>query len=80
MMDCVSQGWIGFGGAGGGAAGFVRAETPWSVTPPRRATGPSDVRITVLSDSGAASRTRSSTLVVHDGDFGAGIVQHVLQR
>ena len=32
MIDCVSKGSIGFGGAGGAGAGLVSAETPWSVT------------------------------------------------
>jgi hypothetical protein len=32
MIDCVSKGWIGFGGAGGGVDGLVRAETPCIVT------------------------------------------------
>ena len=42
MIDCVSKGCIGFGGGGGGAEGFVIAETPRSATSPFNDTASSE--------------------------------------
>ena len=57
MMDWVSNGRIGFGGAGGGIEGLVSAETGWMVMP---------------TDGSGALVTEERTIVVRAGELRQG--------